>query len=129
LSEAGRNDRLFKGVDVAFPPVKMGATSVLPVFQLHGETIVLPATEGHDSEILATGLFCTNQAARFGSTAWGIQGHLEVTRDMLETWMHDDVDLRSIDRIGLLRDFSYVQPEYERATRLIFGNFLDIAGL
>lgn len=128
LTEAGRADALFKGIDHAFPPVKMGATSVLPVFHLHGETVVLPQ-EGNEAELLATGLFCTNQAARFGTNAWGIQGHIEITRDMVETWMHDDNDLRSVDRIGLLRDLSYVLPEYEKAARIIFGNFLDIAGL
>ena len=127
LTEAGRADPLFKGYDVTFPPIKLGATSVIPVFQLHGETIVLPPEPA--ATLLATGLFCTNQAARFGQRAWGIQGHVEITRTMIETWMHDDNDLRSADRIGLLRDLSYVLPEYERAARMVFGNFLDIAGL
>lgn len=129
LTEAGRADPLFKAIDNAFPPVKPGATIVLPVFQLHGETVVLPEGGPIESRLLATGIFCTNQAARFGAAAWGVQGHVEITRDMAEAWMHDDENLRDIDRIGLLRDLSYVIGDYERAARIVFANFLEIAGL
>lgn len=126
LNEAGRHDALFRGWEKDFPPVKAGATSVLPVFQLHGETVALPAP---GAELIATGLFCTNQAIRVGERAWGVQGHIEVTRSLLEIWANEDEDLRSVERIGLIRNFQASAAAYERGARLVFKNFLSIAGL
>jgi GMP synthase-like glutamine amidotransferase len=129
LTAAGRIDELFEGVGEVFPPLKAGATSVLPVFQLHGETVQLPTDPAFPSKLLATGLFCTNQAVRIGKNAWGIQGHVEITPELLKDWMHADAILREHDRIGLLRDLGYLSADYRKAADLLFGNFLAIAGL
>ena len=129
LTAQGREDELFANINDSFPPLKAGATSVLPVFQLHGETVQLPTDPAYPSRLLATGLFCTNQAVRVGEKAWGIQGHTEVTSSLLKDWMHTDPNLKDRDRIGMLRDLEHLGSEYRKAAELIFGNFLTIAGL
>ncbi len=129
LTAAGRSDDLFAKIDAVFPPLKQGATSVIPVFQLHGETIQLPTDEAYPAELLATGIFCTNQAVHVGKRAWGIQGHIEVTPELLKDWMHVNASLRDRDRIGLLRDLEHLGPDYQKAAELTFSNFLGISGL
>jgi GMP synthase-like glutamine amidotransferase len=129
MTAAGRSDELFAGVQDVFPPLKAGATSVIPVFQLHGETVHLPTDPAYPSKLLATGLFCTNQAVRVGKRAWGIQGHVEVTASLLKDWMHQDASLRDRDRIGMLRDLEFLGAEYRKGAFLVMNNFLDIAGL
>jgi GMP synthase (glutamine-hydrolysing) len=52
------------------------------VYHWHREGFSLP----HGAERLATGETFENQAFRYGSTAWGIQFHPEVTRHTMHRW-------------------------------------------
>lgn len=114
LTPEGRKDRIFANLP-----------DVLPVFQLHGETVELtPAMS-----LLATGEGCKNQVVRFGNTAYGIQCHFELTDEMLGHWIDLDPDLRKLDAIKLRSDYQSVKEDYMDTAFRLFNNFLRIAGL
>jgi GMP synthase (glutamine-hydrolysing) len=54
-----------------------------PVFQWHSHTFALPADAVH----LTSTTTCANQAFRHGSTAYGLQFHPEVDREMIARWL------------------------------------------
>lgn len=114
LTEAGRNDMLFKGIGDSFD-----------VFQLHGETVIL--TE--NMKLLAKGIYCTNQVIKTGEKAYGIQCHFELTPGMLETWLDEDPDLKQLDKEKLLSQFNEIKARYTETGRRLFKNFLSIAGV
>ncbi len=113
LTNEGRKDQLFKGLDNSFK-----------VFHLHGETVEL--TE--NMILLATGKFCNNQIAKIGTNAYGIQCHFELTPEMFETWTNTDLDLLQLDKNQLKTDFETIHEDYTKIGRQLFRNFLDIAG-
>jgi GMP synthase-like glutamine amidotransferase len=109
LTANGKRDRLFKNVP-----------NELKVFQLHSETVEL--TNG--MALLAEGAFCRNQAVRVGRRAYGFQGHLELTEEMLWQWLAEEPDLAGMDKAAILSDFKMISMEYALSARRIFGNFL-----
>lgn len=72
LTPSGAQDPLFENLPKTFT-----------AFHWHGDTFTLP--EG--SEHLAWSDLYRNQAFRLGSNAYGLQFHLEVTREMAKDWM------------------------------------------
>lgn len=113
LTEAGKQDPLFTGLDDTFN-----------VFHLHGETVELTK----DMVLLATGKFCQNQIVRIGFNAYGTQCHFELTPEMFGTWINEDSDLLALDRKQLQIDFESTKEEYTRVGRQLLQNFLKIAG-
>jgi len=71
LTEAGASDPLFAGW-----PRRAS------VVQWHSDTFALPA----GATLLATSPACRHQAFRYGSRAYGLQFHPEVTADMVAEW-------------------------------------------
>jgi len=71
LTETLASDSLFSGLPAS-----------LPVFQLHGDTFDLP----EDAERLAGNQAYPNQAFRIGQRVYGLQFHVEVTRDLVKNW-------------------------------------------
>lgn len=124
-TKLGYSDPVMNGIQEVFPPSRAGVSPYVPVFQLHGETIA----PNEKTELLASGVFCTQQMIRVGKKAWGIQGHMELDQELLDSWSKDDPFLRQQDRISLMRDFSQVQGSYAKACELMFGNFLKVAGM
>jgi len=62
--------------------------------------------------LLGTGNVCPVQLVNVGSTAYGIQGHVEITEPMLRTWLEEDPDLiRQGNPEGILQDFHAVKSE------------------
>ena len=114
LTAAGRKDPVFSGLE-----------SNLPLFQLHGEMIE-PAD---NMELLATGKYCSFQVMKVGSNSYGFQGHHELTREMLETWLYEDDDLKKLDRYKVIQDFEDIREQYTRNGKTIFRNFLKITRL
>ncbi len=113
LTEEGRRDPIFEGLG-----------DRLIVFQLHGETVELT----DDMVLLAVGKFCKNQVVRVGVNAYGIQGHFELTPEMLEIWLNEDPDLLQHDKERIRANFELIRDEYMRVGRQLFKNFLKIAG-
>ncbi len=104
---------LFKGIE----------QKRLRVFQWHGDTYTLPA----NAEILAYS-DTYPQAFRVGS-AYGLQFHLEVTLDMISTWMSEYGE--EINREGIrserIRPKNYDEiQELISECRLVWYNFSDI---
>ena len=66
----------------AVDPVFAGLPSELLTLQWHGDTFSLP--EG--AVLLASSPAYPNQAFRWGPHAYGIQFHLELTREMAAEW-------------------------------------------
>jgi GMP synthase-like glutamine amidotransferase len=113
LTEEGKKDPLFEGLDDTFE-----------VFHLHGETVELT----DDMVLLAVGKFLRNQIVRVGSNAYGIQCHFELTLEMFETWINEDMDLLALNKDDLRANFGSIQNEYTCVGRQLFKFFLKIAG-
>ena len=74
LTEAGRADPLFEGLSLR-----------LNIFQWHEDTFDIP----DGGKLLAESPSCRNQAFRYGRSAYGLQFHVEVTVDMVESWIKE----------------------------------------
>lgn len=112
--EKAADDPLFQ--DMVFPR---------PIFHLHGETVDLTNT----MKLLASGKWCKNQLVKVKENAYGIQGHMELTDEMLHHWLNEDPDLQTADRERLLSDYRSIKEEYEKTGKQLFTNFLRIAKL
>ena len=64
-------------------PLFLGLPAELTAFQWHGDTFDLPQR----AVLLATSRQCRNQAFRFGTNAWGLQFHPEMTAEMIDDWL------------------------------------------
>lgn len=114
FTDEGKADKLLRGLK-----------SPLKVFHLHGETVGL----ADGMKLLAAGKFCRHQIVKAGNNAYGIQGHFELTKEMLELWMREDGDLKKLNAELLRKDYMAARREYAASARGILGNFLEIAGL
>jgi GMP synthase (glutamine-hydrolysing) len=66
-------------------PLFEGGGRHITVFQWHGDTFDLPP----GTVRLAESKLCRNQAFRYGRSAYGIQFHIEMTGEMIESWLID----------------------------------------
>uniref|UniRef100_Q3AS85 Glutamine amidotransferase, class I n=1 Tax=Chlorobium chlorochromatii (strain CaD3) TaxID=340177 RepID=Q3AS85_CHLCH len=115
LTEAGKNDPLFANLDHTFR-----------VFQLHGETVEMPAS---GVTLLGYGSQCPIQAVRAGDCAYGLQCHFELTSDMFAYWCQFDTDLKRMDQAMLQQHFAEIQQTYVATGKTLLTNFLTIAHL
>lgn len=107
LTEAGRADPIFAGLDVT-----------VPTFQWHDDAFVPPPVALR----LATAADCPHQAFRVGDRAYGTQFHPEVTAAIARSWcIHDGVDPASV-----MPGFLQTAGAYERASRRLLANFCEI---
>jgi GMP synthase-like glutamine amidotransferase len=89
--------------------------SVMPVFQLHGDTFELPAGAVH----LASSSLFENQAFRLGSRVYGLQFHVESTEAMISEWV-----VHRPDRDRIQADTTERVEELNRRSELFFRSFL-----
>lgn len=73
LTQESMNDPLLKGLGKS-----------LKVFQWHEDTFDIPA----GGVRLAESQACANQAFRIGPNAYGLQFHIEITPEMVESWIN-----------------------------------------
>lgn len=101
------------------------------VYQWHEDTFALP----QGAVRLATNDLTENQAFRVGRNAYGLQYHIELTSDMLDTWLHHPSLQQEV--IETLGQDSYTQleqnshlyyPVFQEHTRIMIENFLALAG-
>ena len=120
LTAAARRDPVFRG----FPPD-------LDVCEWHSNHFALPA----GAVRLARSPRYENQAIRFGQVAYGIQCHLETSREELEAWLElfpQTVDLFESRHgtgslAGFLDDYGAFVPRLRETARQLFGRWLENA--
>jgi len=86
-------------------PLLQGCPPRATVFQWHGDTFDLPPGAVH----LAQSAACRHQAFRYGSRAYALQFHVEMTEAMVEEWLQEPDNCRE------LADLSHVAPAAIRA--------------
>src|SRR5215203_298855 len=120
LTAAARRDPVFRG----FPPG-------LDVCEWHSNHFALPT----GAVRLARSPRYENQAIRFGRVAYGIQCHLETSREDLEAWLElfpDTIGLFE-SRHGpgsvpaFLDDYGAFVPRLRETARQVFGRWLENA--
>lgn len=79
-------------------PVFGGLTGRHTVFQWHGDTFELPA----GAVQLARSQQCEQQAFRYGTRAYGLQFHIEVTADMVDTWLSEAENERELSGLDYI---------------------------
>ncbi|TFG38502.1 MAG: type 1 glutamine amidotransferase [Syntrophobacterales bacterium] len=108
ITEEGKKDMLFQGIP-----------EVISVFQWHEDTFDIP----QGATFLATGWNCENQAFRYGN-AFGLQFHVEVTREMLYEWFEGSPELDQI-----LDDYEEINTDLITRARTLYSNFLWLSDI
>lgn len=111
-------------------PVFAGLPHELPTLQWHGDTFDLP-----DGAVrLAGSAACPNQAFRWGTRAYGVQFHVEVSERMAAEWGTVSAYVDYADRVlgegslpAMLDTFAARGEEIRRHGRSLFARFLDRA--
>jgi GMP synthase-like glutamine amidotransferase len=106
----------------------------LPGFQCalhwHGDVFTLPA----GAVQLASNKNAPQQAFRWGKQTYGLQYHIELTDEMMHTWLQFTEEIVRVlgndDAPTILAEEWEKQKEmYYEHSRLLFENFLQIAGV
>jgi len=121
FTEAGKKDPLYKGL----PGYQLA-------FQWHEDGFALPV----GAVPIAVHEDGANQAFRYGRHVYGLQYHVEVTIEMLDTWLHDPslqkefVDMYGVDIYHQTeREIPHLYPIYHDHSRIMIENFLRICEL
>ncbi len=120
LNDYGLKDGLFKG----FP-------EVFTVYQWHGDTFGIP--EG--GRRLAFSELCQNQVLKYSRNAYGIQFHVEITKEMIIQWADAyKAELESLkgivsDKQKMLEDYDRLKKDYLKQAERFYVNFFEMAGL
>lgn len=107
LTADGKADPLFKNSD-----------NELKVFQWHEDTFEIP----ENAVLLATSKSCRNQAFRLGKNTYGLQFHIEVTADMIESWSKE----YSAKNNQMVRDYYKSKGKFNRRANRMYLNFEGI---
>lgn len=113
-------------------PLYAGLPEYQRVFHWHEDVFELPS----GAIQLASSTSTPNQAFRYGTHAYGIQYHIELTPEMLDIWLHDETFkpelLKTLGAEGYAaleqQQFTHY-PLYREHARILFRNFLRIADL
>lgn len=117
LTPAAAEDSLFAGC----PPRPI-------VFQWHGDTFDLPP----EAVLLATSPLCRHQAFRIGRRAYGLQFHIEMTAELIDTWLaHPENDaelaaLRYIDSQHIRRQTPAMLPRLQAVGSEVLRRFAGL---
>jgi GMP synthase (glutamine-hydrolysing) len=116
LTPAARDDPVFRGL-----------TGPLPTLQWHADTFGLP----DGAVLLASSPMYPNQAFRVGR-AYGIQFHVEVTRELAEEWTGIPQYAHSLETVhgtgsagAVLDELDRALPVMRSVARTLFGNWLN----
>ena len=120
LNDEGLQDGLFQG----FP-------EIFKVFQWHGDTFSIP----QGGKRLAFSELCQNQVLKHGRNCYGIQFHVEITRDMIAEWADAyQSELESLkglvsDKKKMLEDYDRLKSGYTKQAEQFYVNFFTLAGM
>lgn len=115
LTKEGKKDELFRGLDGQFE-----------VFQWHGDTFEIPQSGKH----LALSKDCHHQALKVGPCAYGLQFHIEVTKDIIADWVYNDFqdeqgNLKSEGKF-MIDHYPKVEKLFNSRAEMIYKNFLKV---
>ncbi len=105
------DDPLFKDVD-----------GLLDVFHWHGDMFA----PSPDARLIATGDGCPNQAFRVGANAYGLQFHVEITRESIDNWSKaysPDQEERCKE---MLKVYDTIKTRYNEQAEKMYKNFYGI---
>lgn len=106
-------------------PLFAGCPPQLTVFHWHGDTFDLPP----EAVLLATGPLCRHQAFRVGPRAYGLQFHIEMTAELIDSWLADfenNIELASlpyIDPEQIRQQTAVMLPRLEAVGSEVLGRF------
>jgi GMP synthase-like glutamine amidotransferase len=113
-------------------PLFQGLPGYQQVVQWHEDTFNIPP----NGVLLATNSYTRNQAFRVGRCAYGLQYHIELTPEMLDTWLRFPDYKKEIIKVkgpdapdAIERERSSYYPIFREHTRILFENFLHISNL
>ena len=100
-----------------------------PVLHWHGDRILLPNT----AELIASSCRCKEQLFRIGSLAYGMQFHVEIDDEMVNTWISEDqqfiASALGVDGQSILKNQQIEFGHKTLDSRLEFLNILfDLLG-
>jgi len=110
LTEAGRQDSLFRGIADPFS-----------TFQWHHDSFDLP----DHAVLLASSPVCPHQAFRVGANAWGLQFHPEVTETIIRSWAAWD-PVTAQQTVALVAAFGKQQTAYRQHSQRLLRNLLRL---
>ncbi len=121
FTEAGQQDPLYQGLP-----------GYQQAFQWHEDCFALPA----GAVPLAHHEDGANQAFRYLEHAYGLQYHVEISEEMLDTWLHDpSLKKEFIAAYGsekyaqVEQEVAQLYPIYARHSRILIENFLRLSTL
>ncbi|MCF6149911.1 MAG: type 1 glutamine amidotransferase [Candidatus Kuenenia sp.] len=120
INEDGLKDDLFKNF-----------SGEITVYQWHGDTFSIP--EG--GKRLATSELCENQTVKYGRNIYGVQFHIEVTRNMIAEWADAyNGELESLkgvvsDKQKMLEDYDNLKGAYLKQAERFYVNLFSAANL
>ncbi len=106
----------------------LAQSGVQTVFQWHGDTFDLPAGAIH----LARSPVCENQAFRYGSNAYGLQFHIEMTAAMIDDWLTEAGNCRELAALDYIDPRSIRQqtpqelPQLQTLAANVLGRFAQM---
>jgi GMP synthase (glutamine-hydrolysing) len=111
-------------------PVFAGVPRELLTFQWHSDTFALPP----DAVLLASSPAFPNQAFRWGRYAYGVQFHLEVSRDIAREWVNIPEYAQALTQAlgsaatsALMDRFVEYEQRLRGQGRQLFERWLDLA--
>lgn len=112
-------------------PVVSGLGLRAPVFQWHSRSFAIP----HGATHLATTQTCTNQAFRYGNSAYGFQFHLEMDQALIERWVglphyHAELVAAGLDQdaASIVARTPVAMEAMRGSAHDVFSRFLDRIG-
>jgi GMP synthase (glutamine-hydrolysing) len=112
-------------------PVLLPLGESASVFQWHGCHFEIPAAAEH----LAKGESCSQQAFRYGRSAYGFQFHLEMDQALVERWLSNPAYRAELSAAGLGDSAEAIRGQtreliggMQRQADRVFNAFLDLVG-
>jgi GMP synthase-like glutamine amidotransferase len=114
LTKIGSDDPFFSNLPETFS-----------VFQWHEDTFEIPTA----GKLIATSISVPHQAFRYGDNAYGLQFHLEVTREMIRKWMEtyeeefEGSHPPLLSKLKILSDTELKIEPYKKRGEIFLKNF------
>jgi GMP synthase (glutamine-hydrolysing) len=104
--------------DDTFSTLAVDNTSMVQVFQWHGDTFDLPKKA---VRIASSGSY-ENQAFRYAENVYALQFHIEVTPEIIREWFEHE---KNIDLDSMLEQTQRIYPEYRKRAEKFYEKFFS----